>query len=119
MAFHPCDPQLGGESGSPLPLGGQWQSDRKTYVEITLDYLRSLGLRRIDGVHLQAEPAPNTALQAKWIVSQVRDHGITSLALAVSPYHLPRAYLTLLKAFNEVGVRLPIIPVPVAVARTD
>ncbi|BCJ61738.1 hypothetical protein Jiend_51600 [Micromonospora endophytica] len=88
----------------------------KTYVEITLGYLRSLGLRRTNGVHLQAEPAPNTALQAAWIVSQVKDHGITSLALAVSPYHLPRAYLTLLKAFNEAGVRLPIIPAPVAVA---
>jgi uncharacterized SAM-binding protein YcdF (DUF218 family) len=88
----------------------------KTYVEITLGYLRSLGLRRIKGVHLQAEPAPNTALQAAWIVNQVKGHGITSLALAVSPYHLPRAYLTLLKAFNKMGVRLPIIPVPVAVS---
>ncbi|MEH0929647.1 ElyC/SanA/YdcF family protein [Micromonospora sp. CPCC 205558] len=87
----------------------------KTYVEITLSYLRSLGLRRVGGVHVQAEPAPNTALQAAWIVNQVKAHGITSLALAVSPYHLPRAYLTLLKAFNVVGVRIPIIPVPVAV----
>ena len=86
-----------------------------TYVDITLDYLRSLGLRRIDGVHLQTEPAPNTSRQAEWIVDRVREHGITSLALAVSPYHLPRAYLTLLKACLNSGIRLPLIPVPVAV----
>jgi uncharacterized SAM-binding protein YcdF (DUF218 family) len=88
----------------------------ETYVEITLDYLRSLGLRRLSGVCLQAEPAPNTGLQAAWIVNQVKDHGITSLGLTVSPYHLPRAYLTVLKAFVASGIRLPIIPIPVAVA---
>ncbi|MGS2615633.1 hypothetical protein ACVCAH_14075 [Micromonospora sp. LZ34] len=87
----------------------------KTYVEITLDYLRSLGLRRIDGVHLQAEPAPNTGLQAAWIVDQVHALGIASLALTVSPYHLARVYLTVLKAFTRRGIGLPIIPLPVAV----
>ncbi|MFR9774773.1 hypothetical protein ACL02O_01795 [Micromonospora sp. MS34] len=86
-----------------------------TYVEITLDYLRRLGLRRISGVHLQAEPAPNTGLQAEWIVDQVQAHGITSLALTVSPYHLARVYLTVLKAFTRSGTRLPMIPLPVAV----
>jgi uncharacterized SAM-binding protein YcdF (DUF218 family) len=87
----------------------------RTYAEITLDRLRSLGLRRASGVHLQAEPAPNTGLQAAWIVQQVQARGITSLALAVSPYHLPRLYLTVLKAFTRSGVRLPMIPLPVAV----
>jgi hypothetical protein len=87
----------------------------QTYVDITLDYLRGLGLRRIEGVHLQAEPAPNTGRQAAWIVDQVEGRGIGSIALAVSPYHLPRAYLTVLNAFDRRGVRLPIIPVPVAV----
>jgi hypothetical protein len=87
----------------------------ETYVEITLDYLRSLGLRRISGVYLQAEPAPNTGLQAAWIVNQVQARGITSLALTVSPYHLPRLYLTVLKKFTRSGICLPIIPVPVAV----
>ncbi|MGC1213666.1 MAG: hypothetical protein WA890_20665 [Micromonospora sp.] len=89
--------------------------DENTYVEITLDYLRSLGLRRTNGVYLQAEPAPNTGLQAAWIVNQVQARGITSLALAVSPYHLARVYLTVLKAFTRSGFRLPMIPLPVAV----
>ncbi|MCW3816610.1 hypothetical protein ONA91_19375 [Micromonospora sp. DR5-3] len=88
----------------------------QTYVEITLDYLRSLGLRRTNGVQLQAEPAPNTGLQAAWIVNQVRTRGITSLALAVSPYHLARVYLTVLRAFTRAGFRLPLIPLPVAVS---
>nr|WP_323374078.1 hypothetical protein [Plantactinospora alkalitolerans] len=88
----------------------------KTYVEITLDYLRSLGLHRTEGVHLQPEPAPNTGLQAAWIVEQVQGRGITSIALTVSPYHLPRAYLTVLKELDRSGIRIPVIPVPVAVA---
>ncbi|MEU4477089.1 hypothetical protein AB0F68_03325 [Micromonospora sp. NPDC023966] len=87
-----------------------------TYVEVTLDYLRSLGLRRVEGVHLQAEPAPNTGRQADWIVSQVQARGITSLALTVSPYHLARVYLTVLKALGRSGLRLPVIPLPVAVS---
>jgi hypothetical protein len=87
-----------------------------TYTEITLDYLRSLGLRRLHGVHLQAEPAPNTGLQAGWIVDQVADLGITSLALTVSSYHLPRVYLTVLKALSRKGIRIPLIPDPVAVS---
>ncbi|WP_433281866.1 hypothetical protein [Micromonospora sp. CA-244673] len=87
----------------------------ETYAEITFDHLRSLGLRRLSGVCLQAEPAPNTGLQAAWIADEVRARGITSLALAVSPYHLTRAYLTVLKAFARSGTRLPIIPLPVAI----
>ncbi|MFG2166101.1 hypothetical protein [Micromonospora chersina] len=88
----------------------------KTYAEITLDHLRSLGLRRVEGVHVQAEAAPNTGLQAAWVADQVQARGITSLALTVSPYHLARVYLTVLKAVTRRGVRLPIIPLPVAVS---
>ncbi|MGW5671570.1 hypothetical protein [Micromonospora sp. NPDC003776] len=87
----------------------------QTYVEITLDYLRGLGLRRIDGVHLQAEPAPHTGRQAAWIVDRVGALGIASLALAVSPYHLARVYLTVLNGLIRRGMPLPLIPLPVAV----
>ncbi|MER5334446.1 hypothetical protein [Micromonospora sp. NPDC002717] len=87
----------------------------KTYHRITLPYLRRLGLRRLDGVHLQAEPAPNTGLQGAWIASQVEALGITSLALSVSPYHLPRVYLTVLKALSRSGICIPLIPDPVPV----
>ncbi|WP_426513778.1 hypothetical protein ACPPVO_26110 [Dactylosporangium sp. McL0621] len=87
-----------------------------TYVELTLDHLRGLGLRRTGGVHIQPEPAAHTGAQAVWIAEQVRAHGLASLALAVSPYHLPRAYLTVLRELDRAGVRIPLIPVPVAVA---
>ena len=42
--------------------------------------------------------------------------GITSLALTVSPYHLPRVYLTVLKALSRSGIRVPLIPDPVPVS---
>ena len=80
-----------------------------------MDYLYSLGLRHFDGVWIQSEPAPNTALQAAWIVDQIENLNIHDLALVVSPYHMPRVYLTVLKAMNRRGVRVPVIPAPVAV----
>jgi uncharacterized SAM-binding protein YcdF (DUF218 family) len=86
-----------------------------SYVELTVDYLRGLGLRRVGGVRVQAQPAPNTGLQAAWIAEQVAG-GIGGLALVVSAYHLPRAYLTVLKALLDRGIRVPVLPVPVAVA---
>ncbi|GIF71926.1 hypothetical protein [Asanoa siamensis] len=85
----------------------------RTYVPITADYLRGLGLTRTEGVRIQPEPAPNTGLQAAWLVATVRDLGITSLALTVSPYHLARVFLTLLKACGD--ERVPLVPVPAAV----
>ncbi|MFI5841163.1 YdcF family protein [Catenuloplanes sp. NPDC051500] len=87
-----------------------------TYDALTLDYLRGLGLRRMDGVHVQAEPAPNTALQALWIADRVQALRIASFGLVVSPYHLLRAYLTVLKALDRAGARVPMWPVPVAVS---
>lgn len=87
-----------------------------TYAELSAGYLRGLGLRRLDGVHVQAEPAPNTGLQAAWIVDRVRALGITSLAVTVSAYHLLRVYLTVLRAMDGDGIRIPLIPVPAAVA---
>nr|WP_307248573.1 ElyC/SanA/YdcF family protein [Catenuloplanes indicus] len=87
-----------------------------TYDPLSLDYLRGLGLRRTAGVHVQAEPAPNTALQAGWIAAQVAELHVRSFGLVVSPYHLLRAYLTVLKALDRRGLRVPIWPVPVAVS---
>ncbi|MGK5739890.1 hypothetical protein [Micromonospora sp. URMC 103] len=86
-----------------------------TYREITLPYLRELGLRRRDGVHLQGEPAPHTGLQAAWIADRAEELGLTSLALSVSPYHLPRVYLTVLKALGRKALRVALVPDPVAI----
>jgi uncharacterized SAM-binding protein YcdF (DUF218 family) len=87
-----------------------------TYVDISLDYLRGLGLRRFEGVCVQTEPAPSTGLQARWIADEVQARGISSLALIASGYHLPRLYLTVLKELIRSGVRVPLIPVPAQVS---
>lgn len=85
----------------------------RTYVPITMDYLNSLGLRRREGVHIQLEPAPNTGLQAAWMVDMVNsDLHIENVALTVSPFHLFRAYLTVLAALESRGARIPVVPVP-------
>ncbi|MEE3918096.1 hypothetical protein V2I01_04000 [Micromonospora sp. BRA006-A] len=64
-----------------------------------------LGLRRVDGVVLQAEPVTGTGRQAAWVVEQVRALGIGSVALVVSPYHLVRVYLTAPGACDDAGLR--------------
>jgi hypothetical protein len=87
----------------------------RTYVDVTVDYLRGLGLRRLDGVRIQTEPAANTALQAAWMADQIRSLGTTSVALTVSPYHVPRVVLTLLRHLTAIGVRIPIISRPAPV----
>ncbi|WP_310376380.1 YdcF family protein [Catenuloplanes atrovinosus] len=102
--------------GPRLLLVANGNPAEATYDELSLDHLRGLGLCRLEGVHVQAEPAPNTALQAEWIADRVAALGIRSLALVVSPYHLVRAYLTVLKALDRAALRVPMWPVPVAVA---
>ncbi|XVV11187.1 hypothetical protein ACQP2X_41080 [Actinoplanes sp. CA-131856] len=84
----------------------------RTYTGLSPAYLRSLGLRRLDGVRVQPEPAPNTGLQATWIATQAAELGIGNLGLVVTPYHLPRVFLTVLKALTS-PVALHPVPVPV------
>lgn len=54
-----------------------------------------------------------TITQAFWTVDQIISRRITSLALFTAPYHLPRAFLSLLKALNNRGVLLPVILSPI------
>jgi hypothetical protein len=88
----------------------------RTYVNPSIDQLRALGLRRLTDVHVQRTAAPNTALQSAWIAENVDDLGIRSLGLVVSPYHLPRNYLTVLQAVLSRGTRIPIFPIQVPLA---
>lgn len=72
-------------------------------------------LERVEGVYF-AIHAEHTREQAEWVVDQTRQLGIVSLALFVSPYHLVRAYLTLLKAYlKRGGSPLVMIPAPVSI----
>jgi hypothetical protein len=73
-------------------------------------------LRRVGGVRVEAR-ADHTKAQADWLVANIQELNITSLALFVSPYHLLRAYCTVLKAFYRLNVRpIPMIPMSVAIS---
>lgn len=85
----------------------------QTFREVTPEYLRELGLRRLDGVHIQREPAPNTAIQAAWIADRVEEFDLGAVGVVVSAYHLPRVYLTVLKEFIKRGRPVPLVPLPV------
>lgn len=85
----------------------------KTWVHFTLD---NLNLKRRDGVYIEAH-AEHTKEQAEWIIGKVQDLKISSLALFVSPYHLLRAYCTILRTFIRLDVpNVPMIPIPVAIS---
>ncbi len=73
-------------------------------------------LRRMANVHAQ-DHAHHTREQAVWVVEMVQKLRIKTLALFVSPYHLLRAYLTLLKTFINVNIPpVKMIPVPVNIS---
>lgn len=62
--------------------------------------------------------AEHTKEQTDWVCKKVQELGIKSIALFASPYHIVRAYLTLLKSVLNMESEnfLPIIPVPTPVA---
>jgi uncharacterized SAM-binding protein YcdF (DUF218 family) len=97
-----------------LMIAGHTQTERE-YVAFDVDKLRAYGLKR-DSVDIQVH-AWHTGEQAEWVVDRTLATGIKSLVLAVSDYHLPRAYLTILKAFLRREVQpIPMIPYPIPVS---
>lgn len=75
-------------------------------------------LNRKEGV-VCISHAEHTKDQCDWVAEQVRELHLTSLALCVSPYHIVRAYLTLLKTLHNTGIRIPIVPFPVQVSPSE
>ncbi len=73
-------------------------------------------LSSTDGLVITSH-ATHTKEQCEWVCDTMRHHDLTSIVLTASPYHLLRAYLTLLKTFLNRGEKLPlIIPVPTIIA---
>ena len=70
-------------------------------------------LRRTDYVHT-LETAYNTPAQTDWIIKTALDLDIERIVLMVRPYHLPRAYLTLLKSWQKLANRKMVL-IPVAI----
>ena len=72
-------------------------------------------LKRLEGM-IVTPPLVTTKDQAEWIVAKIQELGITSLGVVSSPFHLLRAYLTVLGQMKIAGVQIPVIPVPVYIA---
>jgi hypothetical protein len=59
----------------------------------------------------------NTLTQTTWVAEKMYEHGLQSLALCVSSYHLVRWYLTFIKTVEKMGrERLAVIPYPTPVS---
>ena len=101
-----------------LIAGTEWHKETTAVRPPIVENLKKPPYYLMDtcGVHAQYH-ARHTKDQAEWVVARVQELEIKSLALYVSPYHLLRAYLTLLKTFiNQKVERIPMIPVPVAIS---
>lgn len=103
-------------SAKHLLIAGIYDKE-KTFVALDIKELqKNFGLKRVEGVHT-AIHASNTKEQAEWIVRKVQETHSKSVALFNAPYHMLRAYSTVLKAFIVHKVpRIPLIPVPVSIS---
>lgn len=103
-------------TGRFLLLAG-CNAQETTADALTLARLRQapFHVQRLDGVQTLPH-ARHTREQAEWVGDCVAASGVTSLALFAPPYHLLRAYLTLLKTLLTRQHRLPLIPVPTPLA---
>jgi uncharacterized SAM-binding protein YcdF (DUF218 family) len=98
-----------------LLIAGSY-SGETTWFLPNLEILQErYGLKRTSGVVIAAH-AHHTREQAEWFVETVQELKVRSVSLFVSPYHLLRAYCTLLKAALDAGIWIPMIPVPVRVS---
>ena len=102
-----------------LLIAGHNQAE-KTWADLSVENLQKppVGLRRTEGVHVDMRPegGNGTNLQARWLLKKAQELDISSMALFVSPYHLLRAYCTVLSAFLKAGREIFLIPAPVVVS---
>ncbi len=92
-----------------------YNRSEKICQPLTLERLHAeFGLRRESGVISQIH-TQNTKTQSDWVATQVREHAIESVGFCTAPYHIVRAYLTLLKSLLVDGTRIPLLSIPTAV----
>lgn len=91
------------ESGAQRLILTGINPNEKTYDALTLERLQQkpylLTEAELPRVLTQVEAA-HTKAQAQWLVGQVYEHGIRSVELQAPPYHITRAYLTVLAAMD-------------------
>lgn len=84
----------------------------KTTKILTPEVLRNppFNLKRFQGVIIEDE-VDNTKEQSRQVLERVRQFHLKSLTLFAPPFHLPRAYLTLLKTLIDARLKeVAIIP---------
>jgi hypothetical protein len=78
-----------------------------------IDLLQSpefdLDASKFGTVETQIE-AGNTKVQSDWAAQRMKDLGLKSATLTASAYHLPRAYMTLLKSLSDISYEAIVIP---------
>ena len=101
-------------NASYLILGGA-NSEEKTYENLNVHTLRApaYGLKRADGVITKAVNRDTLDL-IDWVMEQVRNNNVRSLAIFTSPYHLLRSFGTAIRALDRHHMDpIPIIPISV------
>lgn len=94
-----------------LIIAGHNHNEKTTKI-LTLDVLEKppFNLKRLNGVIIE-DGVSNTKKQAEQVLKRVKQYNLESLALFASPFHLIRAYLTLLKTLLKAGLeKVAIIP---------
>jgi len=89
----------------------------RKYHPITIEELKKspYNLIRTENVYTK-ESCSNTPDQTDWIIDQAIELGVSKLFFYARPYHIVRAYLTLLKSWiKSRGNLIIMIPVPLAI----
>jgi hypothetical protein len=99
-------------------LIGGVHKDEVTYKQITLETLRNMRVHpeREKDIIFQ-DSASQTNQQTDWVVEQIVKHDLSSVGLLISPYHLLRAYCTLIRSFEKLNIPYArVMPIPVSIA---
>lgn len=95
-----------------LLVAGCHVKDYGAFEMSTKTLVMRFGLTRTYNVHTQTY-ALHTRDQTDWGAAQCKKHGdITSIALMCPSYHMLRQLLTMHASLRRVGLRIPVIPVP-------
>src|SRR3989344_8647371 len=92
---------------------GYYENER-TWKEMTEETLskKPFKIRRTKGL-LCSPRFTTTKDQAEWAVKKIDELAIQSCGVLSSPFHLVRAYTTMLACMDTAHVKIPIIPIPI------
>jgi hypothetical protein len=101
-----------------LLIGGV-DTTETTYKKITTGTLQDASSKPIrpDVKVIFQDAASQTNHQTDWVVKEAAINNFSAIGLLVSPYHLLRAYCTLLSSFESSNISLiPVLPISVLIS---